>query len=117
MAEVIGHVRAGKLKVLAIVGKKRSPGSPDTGTFIEQGYEITQSHAFGYLFGPKGLPEPIVQFLHDASRKAMDSEGFKKACDAIYFISDPMSPAELRAALDRDTVFFGEMVKQLKLKK
>ncbi len=56
-------VKAGKLKALAIVDKDRSPLMPDVPTMAEQGFaEFDLVPWFG-VFGPAGLPQPIVDRL------------------------------------------------------
>jgi tripartite-type tricarboxylate transporter receptor subunit TctC len=48
----------------------------------EQGYDVLFSLWVG-LFAPKGTPEPIIKTLRDDSRKAVETEPFKKAIDNI----------------------------------
>ena len=64
-------VKAGKLRALAIVGKKRSPLFPDTPTYAEAGYPGIRGDSWIGLFAPAGTPKPIRQKLHDEIQRVM----------------------------------------------
>ncbi len=57
--------KAGKIKILAVSGDKRSPLVPDVPTLAEAGVAVTSSTGTG-LFGPARLPPDIVRRYHDA---------------------------------------------------
>jgi tripartite-type tricarboxylate transporter receptor subunit TctC len=70
------HIKAGKLKALGITSAKRSKLLPDVPTIAEQGvagYEIIQW--FG-VFGPPGMPKPIVDKLNAEVNAIMKSPEF-----------------------------------------
>jgi tripartite-type tricarboxylate transporter receptor subunit TctC len=54
------HVKAGRLKALAIGGPARSPLMPDVATFAEQGHPEVETHAWFGLFVPAGSPRGAV---------------------------------------------------------
>ena len=61
---VMQHIRAGKLRPLAITSKERSPLSPEIPTLAEQGYpELVAVNWWGVLM-PTGTPRPIVEKLN-----------------------------------------------------
>jgi tripartite-type tricarboxylate transporter receptor subunit TctC len=60
----------GKLRLLLTFGEKRSKRWPQTPTLKELGHGIVATSPYG-LGGPRGLPAPIVQILHDGFRAAM----------------------------------------------
>jgi tripartite-type tricarboxylate transporter receptor subunit TctC len=55
------HVKAGRLKALAIGGPARSPLMPEVATFAEQGYPEVETHAWFGFFVPAGSPRPSVE--------------------------------------------------------
>ena len=57
------HVRAGKLKGLAVAGERRSPVLPDLPSFTEAGYDLNFLGWVG-AFGPAGMPRDITQRLN-----------------------------------------------------
>jgi len=58
------HVRAGKLKPIAVTQPKRHPGLPDTPTFGEAGHPGVMIEAYMGLLAPVGTPRPIVDKLY-----------------------------------------------------
>ena len=63
---VQGFLKAGKAKVLAISGDKRSPLLPDVPTFSELGYKDMDIGAWYALFAPAGTPRDVVNRLNAA---------------------------------------------------
>lgn len=64
-------IQAGKLKALAVTGKERSHLLPDVPTTVEQGYPSAVLYNWTGLFVPTGTPQPIVDKLGAAARKAL----------------------------------------------
>jgi tripartite-type tricarboxylate transporter receptor subunit TctC len=58
------HVRAGKLKPVAVTQPKRHPGLPDTPTFGEAGHPGVMIEAYMGLLAPASTPRPIVDKLY-----------------------------------------------------
>ncbi|HZY16139.1 MAG TPA: tripartite tricarboxylate transporter substrate-binding protein [Ramlibacter sp.] len=57
--------KAGKIKILAVSGDKRSPLVPEVPTLAEAGIDISSSTSTG-IFGPAGLSADLVKRYHDA---------------------------------------------------
>ncbi len=62
-------VDTGRLKLLSIFSEQRTKRWPQVPTMRELGYGIVATSPYG-LAGPRGLPRPIVQALHDAFKRA-----------------------------------------------
>ncbi len=65
------HVDAGKMRLLATYGSKRTKRWPQIPTLLDAGYETVSDSPFGFG-GPKGMDPKVVKILHDAFKKAMD---------------------------------------------
>ncbi len=65
------HVDAGKLRLLATYGSKRTKRWPAVPTLNELGYKTISDSPFG-VCGPKGMDPAVVRILHDAFRKTLD---------------------------------------------
>jgi tripartite-type tricarboxylate transporter receptor subunit TctC len=76
------YVDSGKLRLLATYNPMRLPKYPDVPTWVELGYNISASSLLGVV-GPKGLPRPVVDKLHDAFKQAVDDPAFKKTMDSF----------------------------------
>src|SRR5262245_50179875 len=66
-----GHIRAGKLRALAITSARRSDLMPEVPTTAEAGFpQLVADNSYA-LFAPAGTPAPILAKLHDATVKAL----------------------------------------------
>ena len=68
---VLGLIRGGQLKAIAIASDKRSPLLPDVPTFQESGVDYKTGTWFG-LLAPAKTPKPIIAALHDNSVKILE---------------------------------------------
>jgi len=57
---MLGQVRAGKLKAIAITSAKRSAAAPDIPTFAESGVPGYEHEPWNGMFGPAGIPKPVL---------------------------------------------------------
>jgi len=63
-AGMVGHIKAGKLRALAVTGSKRSPQLPDVPTVMESGVPGFEAYVWMGLLAPKGTPQPIIDRLY-----------------------------------------------------
>ena len=79
MPVVLGHVRQGRLRLLAQAGAKRAISLPDVPTVEEGGVPgFVVSSGFS-LVGPAGIPRPIAEKLNDALAKSLRDPANRKA--------------------------------------
>ena len=57
------HIRAGSVRALAVTTAKRSPSFPDVPTMAEAGVSGYETYTWNAVFGPAGLPRPLVDAL------------------------------------------------------
>ena len=62
-AGMVGHIKAGKLRALAVTGASRSPQLPDVPTVIESGVPGYEAYVWMGLLAPRGTPGAIVERL------------------------------------------------------
>jgi tripartite-type tricarboxylate transporter receptor subunit TctC len=106
-----GYVEGGQLRMLAITGEKRHPRIPDVPTTAEAGYpEVQMTQWFG-LFGPAGMPQPIVDKLNAEFVKAMQSDDVKSKLEPQASVLIPGPPKALSDLVSRDLVRLGKVVK------
>ncbi len=72
------HIKAGKLRPLALFGGARSKVLPDVPTLKELGYDV-EYYLWVGLFAPKGTPDAIVSTLRGAINKAAHGEQYTTA--------------------------------------
>jgi tripartite-type tricarboxylate transporter receptor subunit TctC len=62
-AGMVGHIKAGKLRALAVTAAKRAPQLPDVPTVMESGVPGYEVYVWMGLLAPKGTPAPIIDKL------------------------------------------------------
>ena len=67
------HIRANKVRALAVTGETRTPALPDTPTLAEQGIKAFPSYSWWGVYAPAGTPRPIVDRMHAEIAKAVRS--------------------------------------------
>ncbi|MGZ8154083.1 MAG: tripartite tricarboxylate transporter substrate-binding protein, partial [Burkholderiales bacterium] len=76
---LVGHVRSGKLRMIAQTGEKRASSSPDIPTMIESGLPgFVVRSPFGFV-GPAGIPRPVAERLNAALVAAIRDPANSKA--------------------------------------
>ena len=101
IAAANAQIKAGKLRALACFSDKRAASMPDVPTLKELGYDVEFSLWVG-LFAPKGTPDAIVDKLRTESKKAADTEQFKKAIDNIGDVVAYLDKPEFAKFWDED---------------
>jgi tripartite-type tricarboxylate transporter receptor subunit TctC len=71
----VPHVDAGRLRLLAVVGRRRLRKYPQVPTLIESGIDASDHSPWG-IVGPAGLEPSVVRTLHDAFKASMESPEF-----------------------------------------
>jgi tripartite-type tricarboxylate transporter receptor subunit TctC len=105
-------IESGKLRMLAIAGAKRHPQIPQVPTMGEVGFpDVVMEQWFG-VFGPAGIPAPIVTKLNEEFVKALRSDEVQTVLRPQGSVIIPGSPDDLAAMVRRDIVRLGEIVKQ-----
>jgi tripartite-type tricarboxylate transporter receptor subunit TctC len=87
------HIRAGKVRALAVSGEQRNPSFPDVPTMKEQGFDLVSYSWFG-LSGPAKLPAPIVDRLAREMQAVLKEPGVVKRWQDIGAESSTMTPEE-----------------------
>lgn len=81
--EFAPHVRAGKLRLLATLGRERNKAFPDVPTVKESGWDTVSESPFG-IGGPKNMDPAIVKILHDAFKKTLEDPKVLETLDKFY---------------------------------
>lgn len=73
----IGHIREGRMKAIAVTSRARSAQLPNVPTLDELGVKDFEVGTFTGIFGPAGMPAPVVDRLHAALRKALSMDAVR----------------------------------------
>lgn len=80
------HVKAGKLRAIAVSSAQRNPLYPDIPTIAESGYKGFEALSWSGMSVAKGTPQPIVDKLEAAIAQAMKSDAIKQRMSSVGFI-------------------------------
>ncbi len=80
------HIKAGKLRALAVTSLQRNPLFPDVPTIAETGVKGYEALSWSGLSAIKGTPQPIVDKLEAAMKKIMNSPEIKQRMESVGFI-------------------------------
>ncbi|HTQ73598.1 MAG TPA: tripartite tricarboxylate transporter substrate binding protein [Burkholderiales bacterium] len=93
-AAALPHIRAKKLKPLAITGLKRHPLAPDVPTFEESGYKGFDGVQWYGIVGPANLPPAIVTTLNAEINRMLADPQFAERLSSEALQPMPMTPAQ-----------------------
>ena len=100
LAIVTPLMQAGKVKVLAVTGRKRAPSAPDVPTVIEAGYPALVMESIGGIFGPRGMPLATrEQIAADVRAAAASDPGIAAKLESTGQTVDVRGPEQFAAGI------------------
>ena len=94
LAAALPHIKAGKIKALAVTGVRRHPLLPDVPTFEESGYAGFDGVQWYGIVGPANIPAPIVARLNAEINKGLETPELRKRLSGEALEPMPMTPAQ-----------------------
>ena len=94
MLSAMPHVKAGKLRALAITGAQRSPAAPDVPTIAESGLPGYQAYAWNGLLAPAATPSAVVTRVSEELKTALSQPAVQEKFAAQGFAATWTSPAD-----------------------
>lgn len=115
MPATIPHVKSGKLRGVGVTTAKRAPALPDMPTIGETVKDYEAPLWYG-LWGPKGLPKPVITRWNLEVAKSLQTEEMKKrmAADGVEPAGGP--PEQFLNAIARDVEKWKKVVKAANIK-
>ena len=111
--DFLANHRAGKIRILATSGRKRSPFVPDVATFAEQGFSgLTVEEWFGF-FAPAKTPANIVSAANAAINLAIKDKGVIDAWAVQGLVPLGSGVDEMAKDLRRQFEYWGPIVKRI----
>ena len=111
LGSTLPHIRAQRLRALAITGAKRAPQLPDVATVAEQGLTGYDVSAWYALLAPAGTPGEVVRKLQRDSRAAVESAEIRARLAADGAEPVGSTPEALRAFLGSEMAKWSAAVK------
>ena len=104
------HLKAGKLKMIAITTPQRVPGAPDYKTVAEQGFSNFNAAPWAGFFAPKGTPKPVVDKLSNDLIEALKQPDVMQKMNELGSTVLGNRPDEFRQFVSRQIEMWGEGV-------
>lgn len=111
LAEFVQNHRAGKVRVLATSGPRRSAALPDVPTFVEQGFTNIVGGGWFAMYAPPNTPAAEINRVNRALNQALALPEVVERLGALAIEPGGGSPADLAALMQRDTARWGPIVK------
>ena len=119
MTSSYSHVKAGKLKALAISAAKRSELAPEIPTLRETGItSLLDVSVDGWtgIFAPQGTPVAVVNFLNQEINKVLEDPEFKKRANGQSLdVYAPSTPAQFTDYVKSEYNRWSDIIKPLKI--
>ena len=110
------HIRAGKLRPLAVTSKDRNALYPDVPTIAESGYQGFEALSWSGLSVAKGTPRPIVDKLEAAMAQAMQSANFRQRLTSVGFVIPPIGSQPYTAFVKSELDQWTRVIKKAGIK-
>ncbi len=115
LSGVIGAIRAGQLRALAVTTKKPVSSVPDVPTVGSLGYPNMETIiGWSGIFGPPGLPQPVVDKWTGVLASLKTDKAFNKLIQNLGSIPDIRSPADTKAFVKNQYETFKKVVAKIK---
>jgi tripartite-type tricarboxylate transporter receptor subunit TctC len=102
LAAALPHIKAGKMRPLAVTGNRRHPLLPDVPTFEELGYKGFDGVQWYGIVGPANLPPAIVATLNKAINDALADPALRERLSSEALEPMPMTPSEFGTYMRED---------------
>ena len=114
LASIMPHVKAGKLKVLAVAAPHRVTTLPDVPYFPEIGYKNMKSGSWQGAYVPTGTPAPIVKKLHAVFTRVVADPGVvKRLQDSGAEVETSKSPEEFAQFMKDENEKWAKVIKEV----
>jgi len=111
--EGVEHVRAGRLKIMALFSDKRLEMFPDVQTVKEQGVNFVMGQWRG-LVSTGGTPADVIKKLHDAFKQGMDDPAYRKNAKDMAINLHYLGPEAFGELMASQHELFGKLIEEMK---
>ena len=111
LSAVMGNLKAGTLRALAVTGAHRSPSAPDIPTVAESALPGFEAETWWGIVAPAGTPHAVLAKLNAAARKALADDDTKKRFADLGMTNGGSSPEELDAYIKSEIAKWSKVIK------
>ena len=111
-----GHIRAGKLKGLAVSHAKRNPAIPEVPTLAEAGVKDAESGSWIALLAPTGVSLSVIEKINSDIKETVAVPEVREKLIAQGAVPQASTPQELQALINADLRRYGRIIREQGLK-
>jgi len=111
LSAVMGNLKAGTVRALAVTGAHRSPSAPDIPTVAEAALPGFEAETWWGIVAPAGTPQAVLAKLNAAARKALADDDTKKRFADLGMTNGGSSPEELDAYIKSEIAKWSKVIK------
>ena len=115
MSSVMQHIKAGKLRALAVTGAQRSPAVPEVPTIAESGFPGFEATAWYGVLATARTPKTIVNRLHDEIVRALALPEVRERLNNVGFELVGSTPDEFAAFIKSEITKWTKVVRAAKI--
>lgn len=112
LVAALPHIKAGKLRALAVGSPERVPMLPDVPTIAEQGFEGFSAVSWGGLLAPAGTPRPIIDRVSKEVESILAQQDVQERLIGAGAIAAYQSPEGMAARIKEDNDKWGALVRE-----
>ena len=112
LAGVLPHIRAGKLRALAVTTAKRATQLPDVPTMVEAGYKDFDISVWFTIFAASGVPRDVLETLNREIQRALNAPDVQQRLRDANIEPAPTSLEQIRAYTLAEHERWGRIVKK-----
>ena len=111
LSAVMGNLKAGTVRALAVTGAQRSPSAPDVPTVAEAALPGFEAETWWGIVAPAGTPRAILAKLNASARQALANDDTKKRFADLGMTNGGSSPEELDAYIKSEIAKWSTVIK------
>ena len=111
--DALANHRAGKVRIIATSGAKRTPFTPEVPTYAEQGFpELTTEEWFGF-YAPSRTPQNVIINANAAINAALKDKSVIDSLAVMGLVAQGSTPSEMDASQKEEHKRWGPVVKKI----
>ena len=115
LAAALPNIRSGRVKALAVTGRRRQPTLKDVPTMIESGLEGVDAVQWYGVVGPAGLPTALVTRLNETLNATLRAPDMRERLFAEAVDPTPMTPAEFGEHIRAEVARWSALAKERRI--